>query len=272
MYVARHSKSYKRDLDELRSKSYRRNLGPLPPGTTALASSLLSSSVMSDARDVFSRGKKSKLARALAAKNRKKNSSDPISPEVEDKSKEWHGRGNREVTEIEEVESYEEDLAELADLEELGVLGADQRSRFTISFKKDRPKLTCDGDGHNLEIVGGDQDLNLSGVGIEHNGKRMIPLGYLYLIVYETDKHHLEDSNGYPESYEHYFGEEYYKKFVNPDKYKNSDDWFGELLESGIVAKAIEKGLLPMGVYNKTDSKILVVGGDYEVKDVGIRN
>src|ERR1700693_3394268 len=75
MYVAKHSKSYKRDLDELRSKSYRRNLGPLPPGTTALASSLLSSKVMSDASDLFRKGKKSKLARELASK-RKNNPTD----------------------------------------------------------------------------------------------------------------------------------------------------------------------------------------------------
>ena len=245
------------------------------PGASSLASSLLSSHVMSEAKDMWAKGRKSKFAKALTKRNKgrsKKNPDDYISPEVEDKSKEWHGRGNRYVTDVEEIETYQEDLAELADLEELGILGASLKERYTITFKKNRPKLCCDGEGHNLEVIGGDQELNLDSAGVEHRGKMMIPLGYIYLICYETDKHHLEGSNGYPESYEHYFGEEYYKEVLAPDKYDNSDDWFLELLAMGTVEKAVERGLLPLGVYNQTDSKIVVVGGDYEVMDVGIKN
>jgi hypothetical protein len=288
------------------------------PGAASLASSLLSSHVMTEAKDMWAKGRKSKFAKALKGNPTKfkvvnsrtgevlrsdltkkeaaqiahdatyysegakfgkptkykviENPQDSISPEVEDKSKEWHGRGNKYVTDVEELETYQEDLAELADLEELGILGASLRDRYTITFKRNRPKLCCDGEGHNLEVIGGDQELNLDSAGVEHRGKMMIPLGYIYLICYETDKHHLEGSNGYPESYEHYFGEEYYKKVLDPDKYDNSDDWFLELLAMGTVTEAVEKGLLPLGVYNQTDSKIVIVGGDYEVMDVGIKN
>jgi hypothetical protein len=191
--------------------------------------------------------------------------------EAEELTEKWHGRKSQKITEVEEIENYQEEVAELADLEELGVLGADLASQFTISFKTDRPKL-CATDDNNLEFVGGDQSLKNTDDGIKKDGKMLVPLGYCYQIVYETDKHHLEGSNGYPESYEHYFGEEFYKESIDPDDFKNSSDWFEKLLEDGVVEEAVEEGLLPMLVYNKTDQKLLLVGGKYTVEDVGIRN
>ena len=195
-------------------------------------------------------------------------SKEPISPEVEDMAKNWHGRDVGDVTEVEEVESFESDLVELGDLEELGIL-----ELGTISFKKDQPKLACDGEGHNLEIVGGDQELDLDGEGVEFKGKRLIPLGYLYSIVYVTDKHHLEGSNGYPEPYEHYFAEDFYKKALKIEDFNDDTDvWFETLEDMGVVQKAIEKGLLPTAVYDKTDGKILIAGGEYEVTELGIKD
>lgn len=218
----------------------------------------------------WAKGRKSKWANMG---RKRKNPAERISPEVEDMSKEWHGRGNRDLTEIEELETFEGDVAELADLEELGVIKANRKDRFDISFKKDRPKLCCDGDGHNLEVIGGDQELDLDGVRVEHNDKVLVPVGYVYMVVYETDKHHLEGSTGYPESYQHFFGEEYYKDHIDPDGYgEDMDSWFDDLLLEGWVDKAIDKGLLPIMVYNQTDCKILLTGGEYEVKDVGIFN
>ena len=118
----------------------------------------------------------------------------------------------------------------------------------------------------NLEIVGGDQEL-----GGEFNGKIEVPLGYCYQIVYETDKHHLEGSNGYPESYEHFFGEEFYKgEGFNQDDYSNSDDFFEDLLDEGVVELAMSKGYLPMVVYDSRNCKLRLVGGKYTIKDVGI--
>ncbi len=217
--------------------------------------------------DKWAKGRKSKWARG------KKNPSERVSPEVEDMSKEWHGRGNKYTTDVEEIETFEEDVAELADLEELGVIKANRKDTFDITFKKGRPKLCCDGEGHNLEIIGGNQELDLDGIRINHGDKVLVPVGYVCRIVYETDKHHLEGSTGYPEPYEHYFGEEYYKSKIDPDGYgDNMDKWFEDLLLEGWVDKAIDKGLLPIMVYNQTDNKILLTGGEYEVKDVGISN
>jgi hypothetical protein len=195
--------------------------------------------------------------------------------DVEGMSEKWHGRKSQNVTEVEEIESYDEDMAELADLEELGVLGSNCRDEWNITFKKDRPKLACDGDGENLEIIGGDQELVLKGnaEGMVKDGKKLIPLGWLARVVYETDKHHLEGSNGYPESYEHYFGEEYYKTSgVNYDDFKTPDHWFQELKMQGVVKRAISHGYLPMLIYNQTDTKLLIVGGKYKVEDVGIKD
>ena len=58
-----------------------------------------------------------------------------VSPEIEDLSKEWHGREVRGQTEIEEIENYEDDLVHLGELEELGIWAADG-SMYTITDRK----------------------------------------------------------------------------------------------------------------------------------------
>lgn len=206
--------------------------------------------------------------RYLSKKKKGKNPSELKS--AERLSSKWHGRGVKKETEVTEIESYADVVAELADLEELGVI-TPSLEQFTIRFKTNRPKV-CATNEDNLEFVGGDQKLSLDKVGVERNGKCLVPLGYLYCIVYETDKHHLEGSNGYPESYEHFFCEEIYKDIVDQDSYSNSDDWFEAMVADGVVQDCMEDGKLPMLVYNKTDKKLVVVGGIYTIEDVGIRN
>jgi hypothetical protein len=186
---------------------------------------------------------------------------------AEELSKKWHGRDVESELDVDEVHSFDDTVAELAELEELGVLGPDFKNEFNIHFKHNRPKLTSTAD-EQLEILGGDQEL----VGLGGK-KRLQPLGWLVRIVYETDKHHLEDSSGYPESYEHYFGEEFYKEQLgDPDDYATPDDWWEELKAQGIVKLAIKKELIPMLVYDSVDKKMTVVGGVYSVEDVGIKN
>lgn len=181
-------------------------------------------------------------------------------------SEKWHGRNVESEQEIDEIVTYDEDVAELAELEELGVLAANLKDEFNIHFKRDRPRLTSTTNGQ-LEIIGGDQELeNLNG------NKRSQPIGWLIRIVYETDKHHLEDSDGYPSSYEHYFAEEFYKDYISPDDYDTPDEWWEAVKAEGIVNKAIKKELIPMLVYDCVDHKLHIVGGDYTVEDVGIKN
>ena len=191
--------------------------------------------------------------------------------QAEELSKKWHGREPETETEIEEIERYSENVAELGDLEELGILAADLQSRFSIFFKKDRPKL-CASDEHNLEFIGGDQSLKDTPEGVMRDRKQLVPLGYIIQIVYVADKHHLQDSNGSKESYEHFFGEEFYKENLDSDDYKSVYDWFEDCMVEGLVQEVVEGGLIPMLVYNKTDEKMMVVGGSYTVEDVGIRN
>jgi hypothetical protein len=191
--------------------------------------------------------------------------------DAESLSRKWHGREPETETEIEEIERYSENVAELGDLEELGILAADLQSRFSIFFKKDRPKL-CASDEHNLEFIGGDQSLKDTPEGVMRDRKQLVPLGYIIQIVYVADKHHLQDSNGSKESYEHFFGEEFYKENLDSDNYKSVYDWFEDCISEGLVQEAVEDGLIPMLVYNKTDEKMMVVGGSYTVEDVGIRN
>lgn len=205
---------------------------------------------------------RSKFASQLA---KRRNPNEELEEEAGRVSEEWHGRKPKDVTEICETEYYDEIGAELADLEELGVL--QPNGEFTIRFKTDRPKLTCDLKKKNLEIVGGDQEIEVEGDKLE------TPIGYVYCIVYETDKHHLEGSNGYPESYEHFFGEEFYKEqSYSIDDFANSDDFWDTVRDEGVVDEAIEEGYLPILTYNRRDKKMKLVGGKYDIKDVGISN
>ena len=131
--------------------------------------------------------------------------------------------------------------------------------------------LVANADTETLEIVGGDQHLDF-GEGWD-TSKNEVNLGHVYLIAYCTDKHHLEGSNGVPESYEHFFGEEFYKhKGYKMDDYKDSDEFFEDLLDDGIVEEAIQEGYLPTMVYDTVNEKIRLVGGKYTIEDVGLRD
>ena len=240
------------------TKKRKRNVIP-----TALATLLQS--------EVSAKGSKF-VKKGLGRKRRNRGKRNPeSSEEAAQLSEKWHGRKPLTHTDVEEVETYEENLAELGELEELGVLGADMTKRFVISFSRNRPKL-CASDDKNLEIIDGDQTLDIEEGIIEKDGKKLVPLGYCYSIVYETDKHHLEGSNGYPESYEHFFAEDFYKQDFDIDDFKNSEDWFQTVMEEGMVEQAIEEERLPLLVYNKTDEKLILVGGNYSVEDVGIKD
>lgn len=215
---------------------------------------------------------RSKFARELARRRKKGNPHDEDMEQAMQVSSEWHGRKPKEILDVEETTTYNDTGVMLGTLEELGVLGVDSEGEFTqwtISFKKDRPILSSDLEQQNLEFVGGDQRLPLDSK--YTTGKNEVTLGYCYCIVYETDKHHLEGSNGYAESYEHFFAEEYYKKLgYDVGQYPTSDDYFEEMLEEGIVERAVRDDRLPMLVYDCQNCKLRLVGGKYEIKDVGI--
>lgn len=193
-------------------------------------------------------------------------------PSAEELTETWHGREPKEVIDYEEEEEYEPDGAVLAELEELGIILEDREQTISIEFEEDPPMLVANVNTETLEIVGGDQTLEF-GEGWDTRNKSEVSMGHVYLIAYCTDKHHLEGSNGVPESYEHFFGEEFYKGHgYKVDDYKDSEDFFEDLLEDGIVDEAIEQGYLPTMVYDTVNEKIKLVGGKYTIEDVGLRD
>jgi hypothetical protein len=194
-------------------------------------------------------------------------SSNPGDRSAEELSEEWHGREPKEVLDYDEVEKYEADGAILAQLEELGVLSEDGEEIISLEFDEDPPMLVANVSTDTLEVVGGDQHLDMD------SDKSEVVVGHVYLIAYNTDKHHLEGSTGKPESYEHYFGEEYYKgRGYKVSNYEDSDDFFEDLLDDGIVEDAIKDGYLPTLVYDTVNSKIRLIGGRYTIEDVGLRD
>lgn len=243
-------------FDEMAKK--KRNI--IPAALVDAASYSVAATALEKARGLF----KSKRYKGRKKKN-------PGVDEATEISEGWHGREVRKITKILESETFEDTVAELADLDDLGILDP-QMETYHIEFSKKKPKI-CATSVSNIEFIGGDQHLELGDVGVESDGKVLVPLGYSYYVNYTTDKFHLEGSNGYPEGYQHFWGEEFYKENIDDqENYDTSDDWFDACLDQGLVEEAIELGLLPMVVYNKTDCKILLVGGKYKVTDLGIEN
>lgn len=193
-------------------------------------------------------------------------------PSAEELTETWHGREPKEIIDYEEEEEYEPDGAVLAELEELGIILEDREQTISIEFEEDPPMLVANVNTETLEVVGGDQTLEF-GEGWDTRNKSEVSMGHVYLIAYCTDKHHLEGSNGVPESYEHFFGEEFYKGHgYKIDDYKDSEDFFEDLLEDGLVDQAIENGYLPTMIYDTVNEKIKLVGGKYTIEDVGLRD
>ena len=194
----------------------------------------------------------------------------PGNRSAESLSEEWHGREPVDVLDYEEREEYESDGAVLAELEELRVILENGEETVNVEFG-DMPMLVANVATETLEIVGGDQVLEF-GKGWD-TSKSEVVVGHVYLIAYKTDKHHLEGSTGKHESYEHFFGEEYYKsRGYKVADYEDSDDFFQDILEDGIVDDAIQECYLPTMVYDTVNSKIKLVGGRYTIEDVGLRD
>jgi len=156
--------------------------------------------------------------------------------DVEEMSEKFHGRKPVEVIDVDEVETFDGAMVALGDLTEMDIEGVDGKSEITISFKVDRPKLCCDAGGQNLEIIGGDQGLEIEGT-----NRRIVNIGYVVSICYTSDKFHLDDSNGEVCEYEHHFSEE-------------------------------SKGELPMLTYDCVNSKLTLVGGSYSIVAEGIKD
>jgi hypothetical protein len=156
-------------------------------------------------------------------------------------SEKFHGRAVDQVIDIEEVQKEPSNYAELGILKELRL--QDQTYEYVISFNDTTVSLASDGSGEQLYFIGGNQNLDtlLKDIGVKAEiSHRFVNLGFVSGIVYETDKHHLEDSDGEVAEYDHEFGE--------------------------------EGGTFPILIYDTLNKRMLLAGGTYKVKDVGIWN
>ena len=157
-------------------------------------------------------------------------------------AKEFHGRGSKREYDAVETSYVPSSLAELGALVEI-VLDDDDGP--VIDFEHCRVKLCSEPDGTQYYFIGGDQELTdemLEELEIEPSGigSKSLTLGEVYKLTYETDKQHLDDSDGETVQYEHEFGE--------------------------------EGGEMPTLVYNPVSKRLSLVGGSYETKPEGITN
>jgi hypothetical protein len=157
----------------------------------------------------------------------------------------FHGADPEAITELLEKEKYESNLAKLGGL--LNEEGDEEGPGLCvalisgkdawITFDSRSPDLYCNPAGTQLYIVGGNQELDLVALKMddEKSVKPFMVIGVLTMVTYRTkkgfDQFELTD-------YYHHLGE--------------------------------ESGHQPFLVYDTLNKKLSVVGGKYQVKDVGI--
>jgi len=198
--------------------------------------------------------------------------------QVEELTRDFHGRDPIETIQLSLPEYYHDDLAELGRLVELAICDPeDNKFIVTLDFgseldqdedsedededeedeesdedsesdedeDEDEVILCSTPDRKQLVLIGGDQELDLEEfdwLSNEERDKDLVEIGPIYSICYFTDKHHLSgpksQKSGVP--YDHKFGEDNGKK--------------------------------PMLVYDQDNQRCLIVGGTYRVEKEGIKN
>lgn len=166
-----------------------------------------------------------------------------VNPSPSQLVEEFHGRPSSGETEVEEVERYHKRMAVLGDLTELAVQ-ISKKKELPIVFVSGRPQLCSNAKGTQLEIIGGDQALDVSAFGLseEEQEKELIELGPLHSVTYFTDKHHLK----------------------GPKYQKEGCEYVHVFSEDG--------GKKPLLVYDGLSKKLLVVGGSYQMSGEGVVN
>jgi hypothetical protein len=160
-------------------------------------------------------------------------------------SEEFHGRPARDIITVEQEEIYDDHGAVLGFLEELGILMEDGNSFIPIEFGYDNDRdavlLVSNPAGTNLEFIAGDQNIDWHLVdGAAAQDKYLIYVGPVLYVAYFADKHHLSGPKSQAQgiSYEHEFG------------------------EGG--------GELPDLVFDRRNTQLLLVGGEYTIEPEGI--
>jgi len=187
--------------------------------------------------------KRSEFAREIWAKRRQAHGPtgrrNPEEPAAELYEK-FHGKPSERVDVIEEEVHYHEHLAGLGQLIELKVK-TPTKIRATLRFGEgpEAPILSSSEDGRQLYIVGGDQKLDLKAIEMDGSEwhRDLMTIGEITEVTYFTEKkfHKFE-----PVNYFHKLGE--------------------------------ETGVKPTLLYDTRNERMMIAGGQYQVKPEGIVN
>lgn len=163
-------------------------------------------------------------------------------------AEDFHGRPVEDVIDVEETEEYDEHGSVLGYLIELFILDEDDNDYgIPIVFPYDPQSennilVTSNPAGTNIEFIGGNQEItNLGSIpGANFDDKYLVLVGAVCEISYWTDKHHL----------------------AGPKDQKTGMEYYHEFGE--------KSGDLPYLVYDRRNTKLLFVGGEYTVEPEGI--
>lgn len=120
----------------------------------------------------------------------------------------WHGRPASSETDYVERVRFHGVLTDLGRLQQIKVMVTRSKAQ-AIDFDK-QTRLCSSENGKQLYIVGGDQSLDLSALGIEGDEaeKDLVVVGPVYSLVYVTAKDHLGNADKISGPYEHILGED----------------------------------------------------------------
>lgn len=151
----------------------------------------------------------------------------------------FHGTPSTRTEIVEDEILIEDNLAECGPLQSIRVKVVTGFTT-TIKFDKDRQPMLCSSpDRNQLYVIGGDQELDLYGLGFEKPSeiKHLMKIGVAKQVTYFAKKGF---DNFEPTDYFHDLGE--------------------------------ENGVRPDLMYDTLNKTLLLVGGDYRVLDEGITN
>lgn len=230
----------------------------------------------------------------------KKRSNSAIAERAREMAEKFHGRKVERVITFDELEKDISDLAVIGELEELQVfpIGSDcipDRDNvdlhFEDQFKHEKLiiEVCTDAKGKQIYLEKGCQNVDkaikyLKTQTSQTLAQRFVVLGHIWAICYFTDKWHLEEENEplwrayslYPNGVRDLEAEDMYEEDAIAEKEEleaNSNDDVEILIGTPYRHEFGEDGgEMPFLVYDELNKKLQIVGGTYEVRDVGIWN
>lgn len=175
----------------------------------------------------------------------------------------FHGRKAVDFLEMDEEEDEDLDLAVLGILTDIEVMTKNGKGVVEVNFADDLEgkmylgldegmrkyvRVCTNEEGNQLYFVGGKQDISGLLPQLKKDGclvqdkTRKVLVGEIYSVSYMADKHHLQ----------------------GPESQKDGGFYIHKLGE--------ESGIRPMLVFDRVNGKMEVVGGNYDVHDVGIKD